>query len=84
MENEIRTQLMELLKDKMQRLEIRDRDMAANFDLVKSGFVNSLEFVDLVASLERYFDIEIDFEEGFDTGSLTTVGGLVSAIEKRK
>jgi len=81
MESELRKQLMELLADKLQRLEIRENELGESFDLVKSGLLNSLEFVDLVASLEKLADQEIDFEKALDSGEFTTVGGLIKAFE---
>jgi acyl carrier protein len=80
MENELRKQLMLILRDKLTRLDIRETELGDAFDLVKSGLLNSLEFVDMVAKLEKSFDIEIDFEEGLATGALTTVGGITKAF----
>lgn len=84
MEIEIRKELMELLADKLQRLEIKENELGESFDLVKSGLLNSLEFVDLVASLEKMSDHEIDFEKALDSGELTTVGGLIRAFNHKK
>jgi acyl carrier protein len=84
MENKIRTQVMELLRDKLQRLAIRENELGENFDLVKSGLLNSLEFVDLVASLEKLHQVEIDFEEALNSGNLTTVGGLTGVFMNKK
>jgi acyl carrier protein len=84
METEIRDQLMKLLSGKLQRLAIRESDLGNGFDLVKSGLLNSLEFVDLLASMEKIFDFEIDFEEGLNTGELTTVGGITRAFMNKK
>ena len=77
MESEIRKQVMELLREKLHRLSIKESELGSGFDLVKSGLLNSLEFVDMVATLEKANDLEIDFEEAFDKGELTTVGGLI-------
>jgi acyl carrier protein len=84
MESEIRKQIMELLQGKLQRLAIRENELGGSFDLVKSGLLNSLEFVDLVASLEKIYDEEIDFEKALDSGELTTIGGLIKAFENNK
>jgi acyl carrier protein len=81
MENEIRKQMMELLRDKLDRLAIRESELGDKFDLVRSGLLNSLEFVDLVASIERINHHEIDFEKALDTGEFTTVGGLIRAFK---
>lgn len=79
-ENEIRKMLAELLKDKLERLSVKDHEINGSFDLVKSGLVNSLEFVDLVASMEKNFGFEIDFEKALDKGDFTTIDGLTKAF----
>jgi acyl carrier protein len=81
--NDIRNQLMELIREKLQRIGIRENEPGEAFDLVKSGLLNSLEFVDLVASLENMNDREIDFEKAFATGVFTTIGGLTRAFENK-
>lgn len=75
---------MELLRDKLARLGIHESEISENFDLVKSGLLNSLEFVDIIASLEKIYAVEIDFEKALDTGGLTLLGGLIRAFEEKK
>lgn len=84
MESEIRKQIMELLSNKLHRLAIRENELADSFDMVRSGLLNSLEFVDLVASIEKLNHCEIDFEKSLDSGDLTTVSGLIRAFENNK
>ena len=74
---------MELLRDKLQRIGIRESDLGESFYLVKSGLLNSLDFVDMVASMEKIHLIEIDFEKALETGELTTLGGLIRAFENK-
>ena len=83
MESEIRKQMMVFVHDKLERLAIRESELGDSFDLVKSGLLNSLEFVDLVASLEKINHLEINFEEALDSGDFTTVGGLIRAFENK-
>jgi acyl carrier protein len=84
MDNELRKQVMELLRDKLQRIGIRETELGESFDLVKSGLLNSLEFVDIIASLEKIYSFEIDFDQALDKGGLTTLGGLIRAFEDKK
>jgi acyl carrier protein len=84
MKSEVRKQVMELILGKLQRLSISENELGDSFDMVKSGLVNSLEFVDLVASLEKINHHEIDFEKALDSGELTTLGGLIRAFENNK
>jgi acyl carrier protein len=84
MDSELRKQLMELLREKLQRIGIRESELGENFDLVKSGLLNSLEFVDIIASLEKIYDVEIDFEQALDKGGFTTLGGIIMAFQDKK
>ena len=61
----------------------RHSSIRVAFDLVKSGLLNSIEFVDLAASLEQYCSVEIDFEKALDSGEFTTLGGLIRAVTMR-
>jgi acyl carrier protein len=81
MDNNIRKQVMELIHDKLLRLSIQENELGDGFDLVKTGLLNSLEFVDLVATLERINGLEIDFEKALDSGTFTTVGGIINAFQ---
>jgi acyl carrier protein len=83
MDSDIRKKVIELLRDKLQRLSIRENELGSNFDLVKSGLLNSLEFVDMVASMEKIYLHEIDFEQALDAGEFTTIGGLIRAFENK-
>jgi hypothetical protein len=84
MNNDIKKQVMELLRDKIQRIGIRESELGESFDLVKSGLLNSLEFVDMVATMEKIYVYEIDFEQALETGELTTLGGLIRAFENKE
>lgn len=79
-ENEIRQQVMELIREKLNRLSVKDNEIGDSFDLVKSGLLNSLEFVDLVSSVEKMNNSEIDFEKALESGDFTTFGGLIKAF----
>ncbi len=82
MGNDIRNQLLNLIHHKLQRLAIHENEIGDSFDLVRTGLLNSLEFVDLVASLEKMNETEIDFESALEAGDFTTMGGVVKAFEK--
>jgi hypothetical protein len=38
----------------------------------------------MVASMEKIYLIEIDFEQALETGEFTTLGGLIRAFENKK
>jgi acyl carrier protein len=84
MEIEVRKQVMDLIRDKLVRLAVDEDEIGNSFDLVKSGLLNSLEFVDLVASLEKLNKVEIDFEEALILGDFTTISGLIRSFSTKK
>jgi len=84
MKNDVRNSLMALLGEKLKSIGIKDEELGNHFDLVKSGLVNSLEFVDLVSRLEKEFRCEIDYETVFEKGNFTTIGGLILTFENQK
>ena len=75
---------MAILGDRLKSIGIADDELGNHFDLVKSGLVNSLEFVDLVSALEKEFRCEIDYETVLEQGNFTTVGGLILTFENQK
>jgi acyl carrier protein len=81
MNKDIKEQVVMLLKPKLERLGINERELTSGFDLVKSGFVNSLEFVEIVTQIEKHFDIEVDFDKALDSNDFTTFGGLIGTLE---
>jgi acyl carrier protein len=84
MDKALKDSLMRLLADKLKRVGIEENELGGKFDLVKSGLVNSLEFVDIVASLEKEFHCEIDFESALEGGELTTLAGLIKTFENAR
>jgi acyl carrier protein len=81
-ETEIKKELVNLLMPRMDKLGVRERELKKNFDLVASGFVNSMEFVELVTDLESRCGIEIDFDKVLESKKFTTVGGLVELFSE--
>jgi acyl carrier protein len=54
---------------------IQRDDVADDFDLRASGMVDSLGFLEIVATLESALGLELDFDD-LDPASLTVVGPL--------
>ncbi|MFO7613696.1 MAG: acyl carrier protein [Bacteroidales bacterium] len=81
MGNEIRKRLFDMMGEKLRRIDVSESEIGDDFDLVGGGLINSLEFVEIVAALEKEFHCEIDFEAAFEKGKLTTPGGLIRTFE---
>ena len=69
------------LKEKLEQFGIAKSEIKNDFDLVQSGLLDSMSFVDLVTEMEKYFNIEIDFEEAFDESKLTKINGLIEIFK---
>ncbi len=70
------------LDNKLNRSGIEKSELKDDFDLVKSGLLDSMSFVDLVVDIEKQFGLEIDFDTAFQQAGFTTLSGLVHIIEK--
>ena len=66
----------------MKQLEIREKEIKGSFDLVRTGFVNSMEFVDLLAGMEKMLGVEIDYERALEDEEFTTVEGIIRAFNQ--
>jgi len=78
--SEVRVYLMSLLSERLALFDIKETEVNESFDLVKSGLLDSMAFVDLVADVEEHYDIEIDFENLADDPAFTSLGGLLKII----
>jgi acyl carrier protein len=78
--SEVRAFIIDRLKEKLLLFDIAEEEVKDGFDLVKSGLLDSMAFVDLIAGIEEEFDLEIDFEKAADTEDFTSLGGLVQII----
>lgn len=67
---------------RLERIGVATTELGGGFDLVNSGLVNSLEFVDLVSALEKELSCEIDFGKALEKGDLTTLDGLANALKE--
>ncbi|HET6243536.1 MAG: acyl carrier protein [Bacteroidetes bacterium] len=83
MEKEITTFILEQLDKRLIRIGMQRKEITPNFDLVKSGLLDSMSFVDLVVEIEKKFNTEIDFELAFQNADFTTISGLIQTIEKQ-
>lgn len=64
------------LSDHLVRLGMGPGDLTDDLDLVRSGLLDSLAFIDLVAALENATGRQVDLEQALEQDDATTVGGL--------
>jgi len=81
---EIRDTIIELITEKLVIFNIGKEEVKEDFDMVKSGLLDSMSFIDLVAELEDRFAVEVDFEVAGESEDFTKVGGLIQLIKDTK
>lgn len=78
--SEVREFVISRLKEKLILFDISGDELKDSFDLVRSGLLDSMAFVDLVAGLEEKYELEIDFEKAAASDNFTQLGGLMDII----
>lgn len=68
--------ILDEVQDKLDLLEIPRDSVDPSFDLVLSGALDSIGFIELVGALEDEFQFQIDFEK-FEHLEFTTLARLV-------
>lgn len=82
--SEIREYILELLNDKLLLFDIAGSSLKDDFDLVGSGLLDSMAFIDLITDLEEKFQVEIDFDKAADKEGFSTLGGLIFILMHAK
>jgi len=80
---DIKTQIIDFIRDKMSESELNDILADGDLDLVSSGLLSSLEFMELIASIEEKQCVEIDFEE-HDPSAYTSIRGLANLAAQQR
>ena len=70
--------IMQRIAKRLQRLGMQDCEVTADLDLVRSGLLDSLSFVDLIADLEQASGRQVDLENALERPGATTVKGVKS------
>lgn len=74
-----RTIILELLSPALSRASIPPHRVDDSLNVIDSGLVDSLGFLDLIAQIEQRSGVELDLFDA-DPDILTTVGGLVTTL----
>lgn len=82
-ETSLRSTIAERLTPRLARLGLSPSDLTDDLDLVRSGVLDSLGFVDLIADLENATGKQVDLEQALERKNATTVGSIVSFFEPR-
>ena len=74
-ESEIKKFIIDKLETRFKRIGFIEKYLLPDFNLVQTGILDSMQFIELVALIEKEFQIEINFEDEAP-GSFTTLLGL--------
>lgn len=74
---EIRRLIMERVGERSLRMGLRPEDVTDELDLLQSGVLDSLAFVDLFVALMDATGRDLDLESALSAKGATTIGGLV-------
>ena len=82
-DKEIKTFILRFLEKRAQRLGIKEKFLLNDFELIKSGLLDSMSFLDLIAALEDRFKVQIDFDDK-SPAEFTTLVGLTKLVSEAK
>ena len=74
---ELRTLLCERIAHRASALGLAPGDLADDLDLLRSGVLDSLSYVDLIAGLMDATGKEVDLEQALEQRRASTIGGLL-------
>jgi acyl carrier protein len=77
--DEVRRFLAEHFATELEAVGVEEAGLAGDFDLLIEGVMDSLGFLQLVASLDEHFGVTLDLE-ALDAEELTKVGPLSMAV----
>lgn len=76
-DKEIKEFLLERLENRLKIYGLTRNELKGDFDLVKSGLLDSMAFVSLIGDMEEQFGVEIDFESVKEDELFTTISGVI-------
>lgn len=80
--HELRSILGEKLAARLQRMGMSAQELTPDLDLVRTGILDSLGFVDLITELEVITDKQVELEKAFDRPGATTMGGILDLFQQ--
>ncbi len=79
----VRSLIATKLDGRLKRMGITAGDLADDLDLVRSGVLDSLGFVDLIADLENATGMRIDLENALGEKDTTTMRGVLALFQPK-
>lgn len=82
-EPDLRSAIASRLEKRLVRLGLNGGDLTDDLDLVRSGVLDSLGFVDLIADLEGVTGKRVDLEQALERKGTTTMAGILAMFNGR-
>ena len=79
----LRDTVLSLIAQRAARLGMSTSELTDDLDLLRSGLLDSLGFVDLVVDLEKRTGKEVDLITAMDRPGGTTLGGVVELFARQ-
>ena len=79
---EVRSFVLENLSDRLGAVGLTPEEVPDDFDLLGTGVIDSLGILEIVASLEERFGLQVDFEQ-LDPERLTVIGPFSEYVEEQ-
>jgi acyl carrier protein len=76
-EEAVRNLIAERLDARLKRLGLTSTDLTDDLDLVRSGVLDSLSFVDLIADLEQSTGKQVDLERALEKPGATRLDSII-------
>jgi acyl carrier protein len=81
--SEIRVFVVGVIEEQLAMKGYPLEDVSDDFDLLTSGVIDSLSFLELTVALQEEFDVELDFDE-IDPEQFSIIGPLCQYITCKK
>jgi acyl carrier protein len=82
-EPHLRETVLALIAQRAARMGMSTADLTDDLDLLRSGLLDSLGFVDLIVDLEKRMGKEVDLIAAMDRPGGTTLGGVVELFARQ-
>ena len=76
---EVQTFIEDYLRMRLRDMRISGVEITGDLNMIDTGIINSMGFIELVAAIEEEFGVDVDFEH-YRPEKLSTVTGLVECV----
>lgn len=79
LEQKLQTFIEGYLQMRLRDMRVSDVEITGELNMIDTGIINSMGFIELVAEIEEEFGVDVDFEH-YRPEELSTVSGLIGCI----